>query len=166
MRARERRGVSVPLSLSLFLSPSPSSSPSPSLPHPPRSPCRKTQNAGVGQMRARELRGELHSDRGLHCHERRERPVHLIITMIKWIRTSRLSMKNSLSTGVGQMRAGERRGELHSDRGPDAPPSPGGSLVGGGSLRRSPTLPRGLTPLTPLPAKCRSWTDARERAQG
>ena len=25
------------------------------------------------------------------------RPVHLIITMIKWIRTSRLSMKNSLS---------------------------------------------------------------------
>jgi len=28
------------------------------------------------------------------------RPVHLIITMIKWIRTSRLSIKNSLS-GVG-----------------------------------------------------------------
>jgi len=26
----------------------------------------------------------------------RERPVHLIITMIKWIRTSRLSIKNSL----------------------------------------------------------------------
>ena len=25
------------------------------------------------------------------------RPVHLIITMIKWIRTSRLSIKNSLS---------------------------------------------------------------------
>ena len=25
------------------------------------------------------------------------RPVHLIITMIRWIRTSRLSMKNSLS---------------------------------------------------------------------
>ena len=25
------------------------------------------------------------------------RPVHLIITMIKWIRTSRLSVKNSLS---------------------------------------------------------------------
>jgi len=28
------------------------------------------------------------------------RPVHLIITMIKWIRTSRLSMKNSLSLGL------------------------------------------------------------------
>jgi len=27
------------------------------------------------------------------------RPVHLIITMIKWIQTSRLSIKNSLSTG-------------------------------------------------------------------
>ena len=27
------------------------------------------------------------------------RPVHLIITMIKWIRTSRLSIKNSLSRG-------------------------------------------------------------------
>ena len=27
------------------------------------------------------------------------RPVHLIITMIKWIRTSRLSIKNSLSAG-------------------------------------------------------------------
>ena len=28
------------------------------------------------------------------------RPVHQIISMIKWIRTSRLSMKNSLSLGV------------------------------------------------------------------
>ena len=28
------------------------------------------------------------------------RPVHLIITMIKWIRTSRLSIKNSLSPGL------------------------------------------------------------------
>ena len=28
------------------------------------------------------------------------RPVHLIITMIKWSRTSRLSIKNSLSRGV------------------------------------------------------------------
>ena len=27
------------------------------------------------------------------------RPVHLIITMIKWIRTSRLSIKNFLSAG-------------------------------------------------------------------
>jgi len=31
-----------------------------------------------------------------------DRPVHLIITMIKWIRTSRLSIKNSLSQ-VSQM---------------------------------------------------------------
>ena len=29
------------------------------------------------------------------------RPVHLIITMIKWIRTSRLSIKNSLSPRKG-----------------------------------------------------------------
>ena len=29
------------------------------------------------------------------------RPVHLIITMIKWIRTSRMSMKNSLSAQEG-----------------------------------------------------------------
>ena len=28
------------------------------------------------------------------------RPVHLIITMIKWTRTSRLSIKNSLSRGT------------------------------------------------------------------
>jgi len=28
------------------------------------------------------------------------RPVHPIITMIKWIRTSRLSIKNSLSSGL------------------------------------------------------------------
>ena len=28
------------------------------------------------------------------------RPVHLIMTMIKWIRTSRLSIKNSLWLGV------------------------------------------------------------------
>ena len=30
------------------------------------------------------------------------RPVHLIITMLKWIRTSRLSIKNSLSVCVGR----------------------------------------------------------------
>ena len=29
------------------------------------------------------------------------RPVHLIITMIKWIRTSRLSIKNSFSVEAG-----------------------------------------------------------------
>jgi len=31
------------------------------------------------------------------------RPVHLIIKMIKWIRTSKLSIKNSLSAGVGDL---------------------------------------------------------------
>ena len=30
------------------------------------------------------------------------RPVHLIITMIKWIQTSRLSLKNSLSAERGR----------------------------------------------------------------
>ena len=38
------------------------------------------------------------------------RPVHLIITMIKWIRTSRLSIKNSLSLAAGpRWRQGCRR---------------------------------------------------------
>ena len=32
------------------------------------------------------------------------RPVHLIITMIKWIRTSRLSIKNSLSVEIERCR--------------------------------------------------------------
>jgi len=35
-------------------------------------------------------------DKGIHSHG--ARPVHLIITMRKWIRTSRLAMKNCLST--------------------------------------------------------------------
>ena len=30
------------------------------------------------------------------------RPVHQTITMIKWIRTSRLSVKKSLSLGIGE----------------------------------------------------------------
>ena len=32
--------------------------------------------------------------------ERQARPVHSVITMTKWIRTSRLSIKNSLSVGI------------------------------------------------------------------
>ena len=36
------------------------------------------------------------------------RPVHLIITMIKWFRTSRLSIKNSLSWRPARTRAGLR----------------------------------------------------------
>ena len=34
---------------------------------------------------------------GVKSNSHGARPVHLIITMIKWIRTSRLSIKNSLS---------------------------------------------------------------------
>jgi len=45
------------------------------------------------------------------------RPVHLIITMIKWIRTSRLSIKKSLSAGGGP----------HLPRGARALPRPGRS---------------------------------------
>ena len=38
------------------------------------------------------------------------RPVHRIISMVKWIRTSRLSIKNSLSlsVGVNLVQAGDR----------------------------------------------------------
>jgi len=40
------------------------------------------------------------------------RPVHLIITMITWIRTSRLSIKNSLSSCSGlSVQGGELRVE-------------------------------------------------------
>ena len=35
------------------------------------------------------------------------RPVHLIITMIKWIRTSKWSMKKSLSVQVAAMLTGQ-----------------------------------------------------------
>jgi hypothetical protein len=40
------------------------------------------------------------------------RPVHLIITMIKWIRTTRLSINSSLSLNAGEFEAGfdEARG--------------------------------------------------------
>ena len=34
-----------------------------------------------------------------NSHSRGARPVHLIISIVKWIRTSRLSIKNSLSSG-------------------------------------------------------------------
>jgi len=56
-----------------------------------------------GEGRTRVSAGERARD-GLTqvmrlVHEGGERPVHLNITMIKWIRTSRLSMKNSFSAG-------------------------------------------------------------------
>ena len=55
-------------------------------------------------------RGAVSSERGTPVYGGRKaeveltgranaRPVHLIITMIKWIRTSRLSIKNSLYGG-------------------------------------------------------------------
>jgi len=44
------------------------------------------------------------------------RPVHLIITMIKWIRTRRLSIKNSLSPQrVHRVRQGQAEGEDQRD---------------------------------------------------
>jgi len=51
-------------------------------------PCRK-----VDRNRKVDVRPPGKGDSNSHC----ARPVHLIITMIKWIRTSRLTMKNSLS---------------------------------------------------------------------
>ena len=41
------------------------------------------------------------------------RPVHLIITMIKWIQTSGLSIKNSLSGGVYRSKAGRKFHSRH-----------------------------------------------------
>ena len=40
------------------------------------------------------------------------RPVHLIITMIKWIRTSRMSIKNSLSSTGADDRHTPRPGRI------------------------------------------------------
>jgi len=52
------------------------------------------------------------------------RPVHLIITMIKWIRTSRLSIKNSLSRQPGR-----RRGARPRTRPGGAAPRPSFSIL-------------------------------------
>jgi len=38
-----------------------------------------------------------------NSHAHGARPVHLIITMMKWLRTSRLSIQNSLSVEVDQL---------------------------------------------------------------
>jgi len=45
----------------------------------------------------RKVDVRLPEKRNLNSHS--ARPVHLIIKMIKWIRTSRVSIKNSLSLG-------------------------------------------------------------------
>ena len=52
---------------------------------------RQTQGRGTPHSRKVDVRLPNSKSHGA-------RPVHLIITMIKWIRTSRLSIKNSLST--------------------------------------------------------------------
>ena len=46
------------------------------------------------------------------------RPVHLIITMIKWIRTSRLSIKNFLSGGTDMGEAVKEERQLLGERVP------------------------------------------------
>jgi len=51
-----------------------------------------------------------------------ERPVHLIITMIKWIRTSRLTIQNSLSAGAASV--GRRRKATSAPRAPVLPSNP------------------------------------------
>jgi len=53
------------------------------------------RRAGRDAERARKVDVRLPEKGNSNSHG--ARPVHLIITMIKWIRTSRLSIKNSLS---------------------------------------------------------------------
>ena len=50
---------------------------------------------GVRWDQARKVDVKLHGKGKLKSHG--ARPVHLIISMIRWVRTSRLSIKNSLS---------------------------------------------------------------------
>jgi len=56
------------------------------------------QRAGPRRAPRPPMSGKGHSD------SPGARPVHLIITVIKWIRTSRLSIKNSLSAGRAEER--------------------------------------------------------------
>ena len=49
---------------------------------------------------------------GLRLSQLLARPVHLIITMMKWIRTSRLLIKKSLSQGTGGLMDGLRLSQL------------------------------------------------------
>jgi len=68
------------------------------------------QAAFVKAAGERELREQvrLPGKGSSNCHG--ARPVHLIITMIQWIRTSRLSIKNSLSARAGAGEGGEGAG--------------------------------------------------------
>jgi len=66
----------------------------------------QTQGRGKQELLARlQLQAEVHPSRKVDVglpgkgisNSHGARPVHLIITMIKWVRTSRLSIKNSRS---------------------------------------------------------------------
>ena len=56
---------------------------------------------GRGHLRFRKVDVRLPGKGDSNCHG--ARPVHLINTMIKWIWTSRLSIKNSLLGGRGHL---------------------------------------------------------------
>jgi len=69
------------------------------MPRSPCSPCAPERGFGDGGRKVDvRLPGNGNSD------SHGARPVHLIITMMKWIRTSRLSIKNSLSVGCPDRR--------------------------------------------------------------
>ena len=57
-----------------------------------------TPRPGVGLGFSRKVYVRLRGKGNANSHA--ARPVHLIITIIKWIRISRLSIKNSLSSGL------------------------------------------------------------------
>ena len=80
------------------------------------------------------------------------RPVHPIITMIKWIRTSRLTIKNSLS--------GERPvvtpSAASAERAVSAPPSPGVEAV---SAPPSPGVAAVSAPSSPGSTRRESWAE-------
>jgi len=73
-------------------------------------PCESSAAAGASDdsdLRLRKVDIRLPGKGNPNSHGARQ--VHLIITMIKWIRTSRLSIKNSLSVGGGTTQGCGRR---------------------------------------------------------
>ena len=69
----------------------------------------------------RPLHVTLH---GLHSNSHGARPVHLIITMIKWIRTSRLSIKNSLTRAPARSAPPPHQAPARATPPPAAPGAP------------------------------------------
>jgi len=71
----------------------------------------------VAQLKRPSLDVRLHVLGKGNSNSHGARPVHLIITVIEWIRTSRLSIKNSLcrSTEKAQSRTSQLRGRLCRD---------------------------------------------------